>query len=102
MRAAVCTLALMLAPVAGQAIEVGESEFRFVSDLAQAGFAPFGTSASGNASFGMTDGADLYLCFIADNLTAQAERQQVLIAEIAGEEPDRSLPNIPVVCILTQ
>jgi hypothetical protein len=58
------------------AIEVGQSDFTFVSDLAAQGFTPFATSASGNASFGMTDGTDLYLCFIADNLEAQAERQQ--------------------------
>jgi hypothetical protein len=45
----------------------------------------------------MTDGTDLYLCFIADNLEAQVERR--LIAEIIGENPDRSVPNIPVVCV---
>jgi hypothetical protein len=84
------------------AIEIGQSDFTFVSDLAAQGFTPFATSASGNASFGMTDGTDLYLCFIADNLEAQAERQQALIAEINGENPDRSVPNIPVVCVLTQ
>jgi hypothetical protein len=50
----------------------------------------------------MTNGTDLYLCFIADNLEAQAARQQALIAEIGGEGPDRTVPNIPVVCILTQ
>jgi hypothetical protein len=84
------------------AIEVGEADFTFVSDLSAQGFTPFATSASGNASFGMTDGTDLYICYIADNLEAQAQRQQVLIAEIGGEGPDRTVPNIPVVCVLTQ
>ena len=98
---AVLWAALCLAlPV--HAIDVGQSEFVFVSDLSAQGFTPFATSASGNATFGMTNGSDLYLCFIADNLEAQATRQQALIAEINGEGPDRTVPNIPVVCILAQ
>jgi hypothetical protein len=90
------------APMAAFAIDVGTSEYVFVSDLTERGFTPFATSASGNASFGMTDGTDLYLCFIADNLEAQAVRQQALIAEISGDGTDRTVPNIPVVCVMTQ
>ena len=85
-----------------RALEVGQADFVFVSDLSSQGFTPFAVSSSGNASFGMTNGTDLYLCFIADNPDAQSARQQALIAEINGERPDRSVPNIPVVCILTQ
>jgi hypothetical protein len=95
-------MACGLVPMAASAIDVGAAEFVFVSELTDRGFAPFATSAAGNASFGMTDGTDLYLCFIADNLEAQAERQQALIAEIAGAGADRTVPNIPVVCVLTQ
>ncbi len=102
MKRLAAALAFALVPSVAMAIEVGESDFVFVSDLANQGFVPFAASASGNATFGMTNGTDLYLCFIADNLEAQAERQQALIAEINGENPDRSVPNIPVVCILTQ
>ena len=98
---AASALILSLAAPAA-AIDVGQAEYRFVAELSAEGFTPFATSASGNASFGMTNGTDLYLCFIADNLEAQAERQQALIAEINGEGPDRTVPNIPVVCILTQ
>ena len=82
--------------------EVGESDFRFSSDLALEGFTPFATSASGNVIYGMRRETDQYLCFIADQGDDQAERQRVLLAELAGEKPQRTVPNIPVVCILTQ
>jgi hypothetical protein len=84
------------------ALEVGESDFRFASDLSSEGFTPFATSGAGNTIFGMQRGTDQHLCFIADQSDDQAQRQRVLLAELAGEEPDRTVPNIPVVCILTQ
>ena len=65
-------------------------------------FTPFATSESGNAIYGMRRETDQYLCFIADQGDDQAERQRVLLAELAGEKPQRTVPNIPVVCILTQ
>jgi len=99
---ALAAILLALTPVAASAIDVGDADFVFVSDLAAQGFSPFATSNSGNATFRMTDGIDLYLCFIADNSQAQAERQQALIAEIMGEGIGRTVPNIPVVCVLTQ
>ena len=95
-----CALALAGTSVA--ALEVDESEFVFVSDLAARGFDPFATSAVGNASFGMTDGSDLYMCFLADSSELQAKRQAVLLAELRGTNQDRTVPNIPIVCILTQ
>lgn len=96
-------LALMLlaASPAG-AFEIGESDFRYVSDLAAEGFTPFPASGVGNSVFGMRREAEMYLCFIADTSEAQGQRQTTLLAEMAGDTPDPSLPNIPVVCILTQ
>ncbi|MGY6535960.1 MAG: hypothetical protein ACXIVG_11485 [Pararhodobacter sp.] len=99
-------LALVLAPVglgaSAQSPEIGENPFRYLSDLAAEGFTPFPVSNAGNASFGMMQDADLYLCFIADNLSAQGRRQSTLLAEINGNNPDPVVPNIPVLCILTQ
>lgn len=89
-------------PLSAFAFEIGESEFVYSSDLAMRGFVPFATSSTGNASYGMTDGEALYLCFIMDQPVAQAERKQTLIAEVAGQLPDRRVPNIPIVCVLTQ
>ena len=51
---------------------------------------------------GLTDGSDLYLCFIADTPDAQAERQAALIAEIEGAPVAASVPNSPLICLLTQ
>ena len=84
------------------ASDVGESEFMYSSDLLDQGFIPFAVSATGGASFGMFKNKDMYLCFIADTGKAQADRQRVLLAEISGESPARTVPNIPVACILTQ
>lgn len=78
------------------------SDFVYSSDLAVRGFLPFAVSGTGNASYGMMKGTEIYLCFIADTSEAQAERQRVLRAEIAGENTTRTVPNIPVACILTQ
>lgn len=50
----------------------------------------------------MTDGKDFYLCFLADSRDVQAQRSQALIDEFGGKSPDRTVPNIPVVCVLTQ
>lgn len=95
-----CILALCAAPAL--ASEAGKSDFVYVSDLAAQGFEPFATSSTGGATFGMQKGTDLYLCFIADNMTDSAIRQQALVAELNGENPDRTVPNIPVACVLTQ
>lgn len=89
-------------PLSASAFEIGESDFVYSSDLARRGYVPFATSSAGNASYGMTDGEALCLCCIMDQPVAQAERKQSLIAEIAGRSPDREVPNIPVVCVLTQ
>ena len=95
-------LAALGVPVAGSAVEGGRSDYVFSSDLAAQGFEPFAASGSGNASYGMKKGAEMYLCFIADTMTDAAERQEALVAELNGENPDREVPNIPVVCVLTQ
>lgn len=95
-------LALGASAAAVLAFEPGRSDFVFSSDLANDGFTPFATSGTGSAIYGMRRETDLYLCFIADQGDDQAERQRVLLAELAGETPQRTVPNIPVVCILTQ
>ncbi|WP_299558000.1 hypothetical protein [uncultured Sulfitobacter sp.] len=102
MRFALALAALASSAVAVHALEVGEGAFRFSSDLSAEGFTPFATSGSGSAIYGMRRDTQQYLCFIADQGDDQAERQRVLLAELAGENPDRTVPNIPVVCILTQ
>ena len=89
---------------AGQVAAAGpdRSDFVYSSELAADGYLPFATSGAGNAIYGMTRDTDLYLCFIADDLAASAARQEVLMAEVNGKNPDREVPNIPVVCVLTQ
>lgn len=96
--------ALLLAglPAAAGALDVGSSEFVYVSDLSAQGYTPFATSGVGQTVFGMTNGTDLYLCFAADKPGNQNERLTAMRAEIAGENPDRTVPNIPIVCIMTQ
>ncbi|MFK7743458.1 MAG: hypothetical protein AB8B47_00280 [Roseobacter sp.] len=84
------------------AMDVGESEFVYSSELLARGFAVVPVSGVGNASFGLQQNKEFYLCFIADTGEAQATRQRVILDEIAGESPDRTVPNVPVVCILTQ
>ncbi len=97
--ASLAALPLLAAPAQA---DIGENPFRTVSDLAGDGFTPFAVSGAGNASFGMMREAEMYLCFIADRLDTQSRRQAVLLAEIGGDNPDPMVPNIPVLCILTQ
>jgi hypothetical protein len=89
------------APMA-MAVEVGTSDYMFVSDLSAKGFEAFGTGGSGNTLFGMTDGSDIYLCFLLDTPTDQSKRQTALLAELDGGSAERAIPNIPVVCVMTQ
>ncbi len=91
-----------LLPVSAHALEVGEAEYVYSSDLLADGFTPFAVSSVGQAIYGLRNDTTLYLCFIADTGDAQAMRQATLLAELRGEDPDRTVPNIPVVCILTQ
>lgn len=99
---ALAIVAALIAPCIAPAVELGSSDFVFLTELSERGFEPFATSSAGNASFGMTDGTQMYLCFIADTIDSQNQRQTVLLAELAGKTPDRSVPNIPLVCVLTQ
>ena len=103
--AALVALAALLAgpALAGDpADEIGEAPFRAVSALAAEGFTPFAVSQAGNASFGMMRDEQMYLCFIADRTDTQARRQTVLMAFINGQDPDPTVPNIPLLCIQTQ
>ncbi len=100
----ICRAAIALAalfPLSANAMDVGRSDYVFSSDLALQGFEPF-AATTGNAVYGMKKGADMYLCFIADNGDFANERQAKLLAEIKGEALARDVPNIPVVCVLTQ
>ena len=94
--------ALALASPAAMALEPGQSEYVFSSDLSAQGFTPFGTGGVGNTLYGMTNGSDIYICFLFDTPEDQATRQTALLAELAGEATDRTIPNIPVVCVMTQ
>lgn len=85
-----------------QAVEVGMSDYRFVSELAADGFTPFGSGGAARDLFGMTDGSDIYLCFLLDSPEDQSARQSALIAELQGGGESRTVPNIPVVCVMTQ
>ncbi len=95
-------LLAVLMPVAASALDVGSSDFRYSSDLVADGFTPFAASGSVGALYGLTNADMLYLCFLADSGDAQAERQTTLLAEIRGDAPDKAVPNIPVICVLTQ
>ncbi|WP_300583858.1 hypothetical protein [Marivita sp.] len=100
-RAAVIAFLASVGPAA-MAYEPGQSDYVFSSDLSAQGFAPFGTGGSGNTLYGMTNGSDIYLCFLFDTPEDQATRQTALLAELAGDAGDRTIPNIPVVCVMTQ
>ncbi len=102
MKRLVWSFLVAVLPLSASAFEISESEYVFSSDLAKRGFVPFAVSSALKASFGMTDGDALYLCFSLDQPTAQAKRREALIAEVAGQSPDRTVPNIPIVCVLTQ
>lgn len=95
-----CALA-MVAGTPLAALDVEQSEFKYSSELLADGYAPIAASAA-NAVYGLYKGNEIYLCFVADNINNQNIRQTRLLAEIDGQAVDRTLPNIPVVCLLTQ
>ena len=81
------------------ALEVGRSDFAFVSELAAEGYEPFPASSVSRALFGMRKGDDMFLCFIADTKPRQTERQETLLAYLDGTSAERDLPNIQVACV---
>ena len=89
---------LAFTPVA--AMETGRGDFAFVSELAADGFEPFAASGVAKSLFGMKKGDDMFLCFLADSKTLQVQRQDVLLAYIQGRSKERTVPDIPVVCVL--
>lgn len=100
-----CILALMtiaLSPIGASALDVGESEFAWVSELADAGYQPFAVSGTDRASFGMMKDSDMYLCFLVDDDDRRTARRDVLIASMQDNSASRAMPNIPVACMLTQ
>ena len=50
----------------------------------------------------MKRNTDMYLCFLADNQENQEARWDVLIASLEDNNANRTMPNIPVACILAQ
>jgi hypothetical protein len=96
------TLALALIAGMGQAQTVEESEFKYLAELAEAGFEPFALSSSASASFGMKQGAEMYLCFLADTGELVAQRQAVIGAALQAADAPRRLPNFLVTCIQAQ
>jgi hypothetical protein len=99
----VVAAALAFAALAGAAAaqEAGRAEFRTVGELAGDGFATVPASA-GNAVFGMRKEAEIYLCFLADTPALQSERQRAILAWMDDGEAPREVPNIPLVCVLTE
>jgi hypothetical protein len=91
----------MTIPVVASSFEKGTSAFRWSSDLAAEEFAPIAMSGVPNSIYGMARDGAIYLCVVADSSENQAKRKLVLLAELAGENPEPMLPNIPVTCILT-
>lgn len=89
-------------PALGEAFKPGESDFVFLSDLANAGFKPIALSNAGSASLGMAKKGDIYFCFLADNDQDASNRRSTISAVLNNVDAKRTVPNIPVVCILTQ
>ena len=81
---------------------LGSSEFAFISDLIAEGGEIVPASGAGGSVWGVRREDDVYLCFLADVPDAQERRQGVIVGAMGDEAAPRELPNIPVVCILTQ
>ncbi|WP_068312178.1 hypothetical protein [Polycladidibacter hongkongensis] len=92
----------VIAALPASALEVGTSSFKFLSDLAIAGYEPFAVNATAKASFGMKRGENMYLCFIADTDRNANIRKNVLYLALGDNNASREQPNIPVVCVLAQ
>ena len=88
---------LAFAPAA--ATEAGRADFAFVSELSADGFEPFAASGVAKSLLGMKKGDDMFLCFLADSKTMQAERQEVLLGYLQGGSTEREVPDIQVVCV---
>ena len=101
-RAITLASALVCGATAATAFEVGTAEYRFLSDLAADGYTPLGAGASGNVLLGMMKGTDIYLCFLYDTPESQEARVNVMLDELDGKDVDRTVPKIPVVCVMTQ
>ena len=85
MKRLVWTFWVAALPLSASAFEIGESEHVFSGDLAKRGFVPSAVSSTTGASFGMTDGEALYLCFRVDQPADQMRRRKTLIEEGAGQ-----------------
>jgi hypothetical protein len=87
--------------------EVGRSDMRTVAVLVAEGHESVPASGA-NAVFGLrgdagiySGDAGIYMCFLADTPELQSERQARILAVLSGDAEDREIPNIPLVCVLT-
>lgn len=99
--ASLALASLALAAPRAFALDIAENDWAYSSELSAQGFAPFATS-SVNSVYGMQRGTEIFLCFVMDTSAAQAKRQSALLAELSGTATSRTVPNIPVACVLTQ
>ncbi|WP_131618172.1 hypothetical protein [Roseivivax marinus] len=81
--------------------EVGRSDMRTVAVLVAEGHESVPASGA-NAVFGLRGDAGIYMCFLADTPELQSERQARILAVLSGDAEDREVPNIPLVCVLTE
>lgn len=102
MKRVFAALAIFFSPAVVWAVEVGVNDFIYSADLMRDGATPFPVTGAANAIYGLQKGTDLYLCFVADDAERQQVRQTILLAELNGEGNTRRLPNIPVICVMTQ
>ncbi|ETX14578.1 hypothetical protein OCH239_02875 [Roseivivax halodurans JCM 10272] len=74
------------------------SQFRNLSSLAEEGFETIPVQGGG-AVFGMRKAAEIYLCYLEDKPALRADRQRVISEYSSGQSENRTLPNVPVVCV---
>lgn len=96
------TIATSCSGLIAAAQDVGEADFVRVSELADYGYEPFAVSSVSSASFGMKNGASLYLCFLADNDDRSAIRRGVLLRSFQDPNASRTVPNIAVICVAAE
>lgn len=97
---ACAAMAVIATPAASQKIE--KAPFYFASELAAKGFEPFALGDVAKTLFGMRQGAEIYMCFYADNERLRKERADVIEKVFKDPNHPRDIPAIPVVCAPVQ
>ncbi len=96
-----CLSAALAAPLAAQVKKPGEAEFRRLDELIAEDYQTVPATGGGTV-FGMRGPDDLFLCFLADTPDMQAERQKVILGALKDDKAERTVPNIPLVCVKTE